>query len=304
MWRCQCDCGNEKIITAARLAKGTQSCGCLQKETAKAQAESLIAKARENLRPVEDVLLTRLYGLTKAQANRRKIEFLLTEDELRQFSFAGCFYCNNPPTNYLYGKGRNKHECLIYSGIDRLDSQLGYNITNCVTACKRCNTMKNGRTLDDFLARIRKIVNRDLIPATQNLVDYTKSDAAINDLIRGYTTGAKNRNLSYSLTKEEFTKLISTSCHYCNDRPSRLRKVNSTSSIYFNGVDRKNSDLGYETDNVVPCCTDCNFLKGTIEYIDFLDHIKKIYTKTKSISIDPEATGFTPIKSTQAHLQN
>ncbi|MDD4624634.1 MAG: hypothetical protein PHX40_04625 [Bacilli bacterium] len=31
-WLCQCDCGNEKIITGYNLRSGVKSCGCLQKE--------------------------------------------------------------------------------------------------------------------------------------------------------------------------------------------------------------------------------------------------------------------------------
>lgn len=31
-WRCRCACGKTKIITASSLRRGTQSCGCYQKE--------------------------------------------------------------------------------------------------------------------------------------------------------------------------------------------------------------------------------------------------------------------------------
>jgi hypothetical protein len=30
IWHCVCDCGNEKIMNAASLKQGTQSCGCLR----------------------------------------------------------------------------------------------------------------------------------------------------------------------------------------------------------------------------------------------------------------------------------
>lgn len=34
LWKCQCDCGNQTIVTASSLVTGhTQSCGCLMRET-------------------------------------------------------------------------------------------------------------------------------------------------------------------------------------------------------------------------------------------------------------------------------
>lgn len=33
MWRCKCDCGNEKDISSSSLKRGTRSCGCLSKES-------------------------------------------------------------------------------------------------------------------------------------------------------------------------------------------------------------------------------------------------------------------------------
>lgn len=34
VWKCQCDCGNIAYINSHQLRRGTQSCGCLQKEAA------------------------------------------------------------------------------------------------------------------------------------------------------------------------------------------------------------------------------------------------------------------------------
>lgn len=32
LWRCRCDCGNEKLVTVANLGNSTNSCGCLKSE--------------------------------------------------------------------------------------------------------------------------------------------------------------------------------------------------------------------------------------------------------------------------------
>ena len=47
--------------------------------------------------------------------------------------------------------------------------------------------------------------------------------------------------------------------------------------IYVNGVDRVNSDLGYEIENCVPCCYRCNSMKMDTSLNEFKDHITKVY---------------------------
>lgn len=37
-WRCRCECGAEVVKTTKNLRRGTRSCGCLQKEIARARA--------------------------------------------------------------------------------------------------------------------------------------------------------------------------------------------------------------------------------------------------------------------------
>ena len=46
LWKCKCDCGNEKNITASDLSSGrVNSCGCLRKEvTAKKNFKDLTGK--------------------------------------------------------------------------------------------------------------------------------------------------------------------------------------------------------------------------------------------------------------------
>lgn len=84
-----------------------------------------------------------------------------------------------------------------------------------------------------------------------------------------YAENAKKRSLNFDLTIEEFEKLTSKRCHYCEEYSLDYK---------FCGLDRKDSDRGYEASNVVPCCSFCNFLKRNVPYEEFLKRIKKIYT--------------------------
>jgi len=70
-----------------------------------------------------------------------------------------------------------------------------------------------------------------------------------------YKTSAKKRNLAFTLSLEEFGAYWQQPCIYCGDSISTI------------GLDRVDNERGYEPDNVVPCCTGCNYSKrdGTTE---------------------------------------
>lgn len=91
-----------------------------------------------------------------------------------------------------------------------------------------------------------------------------------------YRTNAKRRNLNFNLTSEQFAEIVKQPCHYC-DSYSIDRNIKSRG----NGVDRKNSEIGYTKENCVPCCATCNFVKNNMNYGDFVQYIKKLYNKTK-----------------------
>lgn len=61
VWKCQCDCGAECQVAAVSLKKGTQSCGCLQREAAS------IAGKKKALPPEEKVACVK-----RARAKQRE----------------------------------------------------------------------------------------------------------------------------------------------------------------------------------------------------------------------------------------
>lgn len=88
---------------------------------------------------------------------------------------------------------------------------------------------------------------------------------------------AKYRKLDFNLTKDEFKKLISGNCHYCNDIPRNLCKPKKYyGSLIYSGIDRIDSSKGYITSNVVSCCKTCNRGKNDMSYKDFISYLKRI----------------------------
>lgn len=95
-------------------------------------------------------------------------------------------------------------------------------------------------------------------------------DKSLNRRYGAYKAGAKKRHLDFELSKEKFDEITKLPCIYCGDYSD------SYHNNCFSGVDRINSNLGYFTDNCVPCCTICNQMKSNISLKKFYDKIKKI----------------------------
>ena len=89
----------------------------------------------------------------------------------------------------------------------------------------------------------------------------------------------------FLLSKEDFKKLTSSVCFYCNKKPSKSFSKDYdryNGSYKYNGIDRFNNDIGYILSNCVPCCKYCNYAKRNTDIKTFLDWIYRIsYRKDK-----------------------
>lgn len=90
-------------------------------------------------------------------------------------------------------------------------------------------------------------------------------DPKLNKHKNAYKNNAKNRNLSWELTDEQFFNLVTGKCVYCGQ------------SHKYNGIDRIDSNKGYTIDNCVSCCSWCNTMKLDKSVNEFLEHVKAIY---------------------------
>jgi len=135
-WRCRCNCGNEKIILASNLQRGTtKSCGCLsKKEYGEASFNAVLAK----------------YKLHAKDAER---DFLLTNYEFRELIFSDCYYCGKKPSQVKHNKWSNGD--LEYNGIDRIDNSKGYIKGNVRPCCRKCNFIKNKLSEEEFLSMVK-----------------------------------------------------------------------------------------------------------------------------------------------------
>lgn len=102
--------------------------------------------------------------------------------------------------------------------------------------------------------------------------------AALNALFSSRKADAKIRQLTWTLTKEEYAIITQLNCYYCNKIPSNEYGSNMYNGNYkYSGVDRVNNLIGYESNNCVACCKECNSAKGMMTTTEFLQWIENIY---------------------------
>ena len=108
----------------------------------------------------------------------------------------------------------------------------------------------------------------------------TRDDGFKKYQYQKYVESANKREYEFTLTLDEFTLLIQSSCYYCGIEPKRDVSIKRTGKFLVNGIDRVDNTLGYLNENCVSCCTQCNTAKGTLSHEEFLEWIKKVYAHT------------------------
>jgi 5-methylcytosine-specific restriction endonuclease McrA len=94
-----------------------------------------------------------LFNAYRASARHRGHTFLLTLDEFGKLIKQECFYCGVEPKQLA----RTTGDSVCYNGLDRIDNNKGYELSNIVTCCGACNRSKYTSTQDEYLTRCRLI---------------------------------------------------------------------------------------------------------------------------------------------------
>jgi hypothetical protein len=117
------------------------------------------------------------------------------------------------------------------------------------------------------------------------------SQSIINSILGSYKVNAKNRSLSWEISDDFFTLLISGDCFYCGIEPCQVRitKRRIKDGLFvYNGVDRVNNALGYLEKNVVSCCRVCNKAKDIMTQEEFLSWAKRVAQHSENSRQDIE----------------
>lgn len=145
-YKCLCDCGKETIVDGTKLRNNhTKSCGCLHEDIPKDHNKLEKGIANRNA----------LLGSYKRNAKHKNLPFSLTDEEVISIFESNCYYCGKVP--YCVFERKNTNGPYIFTGIDRLDSSLGYTKENTVPCCSKCNYIKSDMSYKEFLEWIENV---------------------------------------------------------------------------------------------------------------------------------------------------
>jgi hypothetical protein len=151
---CQCECGNTTEVRAAELRSGgVRSCGCLKHDS--------LVKRHKETNPDGDsryiLLSTYRYG-----AKKRGLAFTIPKDVFYSNVQQPCTFCGSCCTSVVNNRYGNYP--FHYTGLDRIDSSLGYTEGNVQPCCKICNKMKSNYTEEMFLHHVAKVYKKSKEP--------------------------------------------------------------------------------------------------------------------------------------------
>lgn len=102
-------------------------------------------------------------------------------------------------------------------------------------------------------------------------------ESALNAFIIAYKQSARRRKLKWALSKKQFRKITSEKCYYCGAAPVPKMGRKRRGPALVNGIDRKDSNIGYMIENCLPCCKACNRMKMGLLEKDFLNQVERIF---------------------------
>jgi hypothetical protein len=144
-WECRCKgCGSVYVVHGRGLRSGhsrqCRSCG------------NVNGGINRRGQPGESAFNEVVKNYAR-NARKRGIDFGLAQSDLRLLFSMSCTYCGSEPSNIQNAEGG----AFIYTGIDRVDSSIGYTRENCVPCCKVCNVAKATMSVSEFLAWVERV---------------------------------------------------------------------------------------------------------------------------------------------------
>jgi len=89
-------------------------------------------------------IVKHLYRRYERDAHKRNKDFMIDIDYFSAIIAEDCAYCGCKPAT-IHNCEQYAIKTLVYNGIDRIDSSLGYTESNTIACCRACNSAKSNR---------------------------------------------------------------------------------------------------------------------------------------------------------------
>lgn len=118
-----------------------------------------------------------------------------------------------------------------------------------------CSICKEQKPINEFVKSSKHFDYRCKRCAAYRADRYRKTTRGT---YKAAKTIARRRKMSWKIRFAEYASLRNRPCHYCGFRLPRTGL----------GLDRIDNSKGYSADNVLPCCTECNLVRGSNFTVD------------------------------------
>lgn len=158
-WLARCACGS--VIERSFRPSGPNSCGCAAREALAARNKNV---KRQKRRPDHLVMYTWIATQYRCNAKTRGLLWELPTEVATRLVMSACNYCGVECS--MVKRHTDKRRAPIrVNGIDRVDNNVGYTVSNCVPCCKTCNKAKSDMTLAAFLEWLNRVRKHTLSKA-------------------------------------------------------------------------------------------------------------------------------------------
>ncbi len=141
-WKCQCVCGTIGWVKGWMLRNGGST-------------KCRICRVKSTTRV--DTAFRKLLATYKRNAKHKKLDWRLTDDQFRKLTSSPCYYTGQLPA----------HEQVVgltgiylYNGVDRVDNDKGYILSNCVPCASVVNFAKKNIPKKDFIEMCRQVAEK------------------------------------------------------------------------------------------------------------------------------------------------
>lgn len=149
-WKFKCECGKEVIRDGSKVRyrfqrNVDQSCGCSALGRVNLHARKKYGEAAAN----------KVFDNYKRNASKKSLDFKLTKEQALDLMSKKCYYCGCKPSRVMSSK--KLYGEFVYNGIDRLNNDKGYTLSNTVPCCTYCNYKKSNDNFEEFKEWIDKV---------------------------------------------------------------------------------------------------------------------------------------------------